>query len=162
MAKRKRRKKAQPVAIGGIQLPPAMLRGIRDFLNTPLGQALLAEMLIATAHALARRHPVAAAEAAAAETASGVKSFGVNASEAAVKFLHIAADLLKSGKHATKRAVKDASAGHRTSGAADTGNGAGSLWDGFDEETIRRALVAALGQGKAATKKKTSKAQRAA
>jgi hypothetical protein len=149
MAKRKKRDK--PVAFGGIQLPPAMLRGVRDFLNTPLGQALLAEMLIAAAHALARRHPVAAAESAAAEAASGVKSFGASASEATIKFLHSAADLLKSGKHHRKPATKDLASGKRSSGA---GNGASSLRDGFDEETIRRALVAALGQGKAAAKKK--------
>jgi hypothetical protein len=152
MAKRKKRDK--PVAFGGVQLPPAMLRGIRDFLNTPLGQALLAEMLIAAAHALARRHPIAAAESAAAEAASGVKSFGASASEATIKFLHTAADLLKSGKHHPKPATKDLASGKRSSGASDAGNGASSLWDGFDEETIRRALVAALGQGKAAAKKK--------
>jgi hypothetical protein len=131
-----------------------MLRGVRDFLNTPLGQALLAEMLIAAAHALARRRPVAAAEAAAAEAASEVKSFGTSASEAAIKFLHIAADLLKSGKHAARSATKDHAAGRRSAGAGDGSNGASTLWDGFDEETIRRALVAALGQGKRAAKKK--------
>jgi hypothetical protein len=150
----KRKKKTKPVVVGGIRLPPAMLRGFRDFLNTPLGKALLAEMLIAAAYALARRHPVAAAESAAAEAASGIKSFGANASEAAIKFLHIAADLLKSGKHGPKLASKDAAAGKRSSGASDAGNGASTIWDGFDEETIRHALVAALGQGKAAAEKK--------
>ena len=150
----KRKKRARPVAFGGIEIPPAMLRGVRDFLNTPLGQALLAELLIAAAHALARRHPVAAAESAAAEAASGVRSFGASASEAAVKFLHTAADLLKSGKHGLKPAMKDRAAGDRPSDAGDAGNGASTIWDGLDEETIRRALVAALGQGKAAAKKK--------
>ena len=151
----KRKKKAQPVAFGGIQLPAAMLGAIRDFLHTPLGQALLAELLIAAAHALARRHPVASAEAAAAEAASGVKSFGASAGEAAVKFLQNAADLLKSGKHAPRGAVKNEAAGRRTSGAGDAGNGASSIWDELDEATIRRALVAALGQGKAAAKRKS-------
>ena len=150
----KRKKKARPVEFGGIQVPPAMLRGIRDFLNTPLGQALVAEMLIATAHALARRHPVATAEAAAVDAASGVKSLGASASEAAIKFLHTAADLLKSGKHASRPDVRNDAAARRTSGAGDVGNGASSVSDGFDEETIRRALVAALGQGKPPAKKK--------
>jgi hypothetical protein len=149
----KRKKKSKPVAIGGIQLPPGMLRGLQDFLNTPLGKALLAEMLIAAAFALSRRHPVAAAESAAAEAASGIKSFGASASEAAIKFLHTAADLLKSGKYGPKLASKDPAAGKR-SGASDAGNGAGTMWDGFDEETIRHALVAALGQGRSKTKKK--------
>jgi hypothetical protein len=150
----KRKKKTKPVAVGGIQLPPAMLRGLRDFLNTPLGKALLAEMLIAAAYALSRRHPVAAAESAAAEAASGIKSLGASASEAAIRFLHTAADLLKSGKHDPKLALKEPAAGKRSSGAGDAGNGASTMWDGFDEETIRHALVAALGQGRSKAKKK--------
>jgi hypothetical protein len=137
-----------------------MLRGIRDFLSTPLGQALLAEMLIAAAHGLARRHPVAGAEAAAAEAASGVRSLGASASDAAVRFLHTAADLLKSGKHASRRAVKD-EAGKPAPGSGEAGNGASSIWDGFDEDTIRRALIAALGQDKPTANKK-KKAERTA
>lgn len=135
-----------------------MLRAVRNAASTPPGQAIIAEALIAAAHALARKHPVAAAETAAAGAAGGARTFGAALSEAAVKFLYAAADVLRSGKQGATSAAKGEGVGKPETRATREGNGASSIWDAFDEEAIRRAFLAALGQDEASGKKRKRRA----
>ena len=163
----KKRKKTNSLNIAGIRVPRSLVQAAIRAAQTPLGKVILAEALVQAAAMLVARHPTAAAAAAGAGTATAAKDLATGAREAAVKFLHGTADLLRGsvggtdgrkadGKKDTPpaEALNRHEAGNR---AHKTGNGAGSLLEALDPEIVRDALLGELSRRKKGKKSKTAK-----